>query len=143
MGKILSYLWLVLLALYIISPLDAHPLFIDDLLASGVLFWLLYKNTQQKRQQQDYRTRFSSSGQSHQSAESEQKRSLTLDEAYSIFDAESDTPFEEIKKRYKEKIAQSHPDKVSHLSKELQEKARELTLQLNNALDIIKKHRNL
>ncbi len=50
--------------------------------------------------------------------------------------------WEEINKAYKEKISKSHPDKVSHLSEELQEKARELTLKLNQALDIIKRSRS-
>jgi DnaJ-domain-containing protein 1 len=143
MSKFLSYLWIVLLALYIISPFDAHPLFLDDLIASGVLFWLFYKNAKQKRQQQEYRTWSSSSGQSHQGMKHESKEPLTPDQAYKTLDVEPATPFEEIKKKYKEKIAQSHPDKVTHLSGELQEKARELTLRLNSALDIIKKHRGL
>ncbi len=46
-------------------------------------------------------------------------------------------------KAYKNKMTKSHPDKVSHLSEELQEKARELTLRINQAIDIIKQHKKI
>ncbi len=44
MSNFLSKLWPVLLAIYIISPFDAHPLFLDDLIAAGALFYMIYKN---------------------------------------------------------------------------------------------------
>ena len=44
-------------------------------------------------------------------------------------------------KAYKDKMTKSHPDKVSHLSKALQDKAQELTLELNAAYDLIKKYK--
>jgi DnaJ-domain-containing protein 1 len=47
---------------------------------------------------------------------------------------------DEISRAYKEKMIKSHPDKVSHLSKELQEKAKELTMELNAAIDLIKRY---
>jgi DnaJ-class molecular chaperone len=54
-----------------------------------------------------------------------------------------DASWEEVQKAYKEKIAKSHPDKVAHLSDELQNKAKELTLQLNKAIDIIRRYKNV
>ena len=48
---------------------------------------------------------------------------------------------EDVNKAYREKMTKCHPDKVSHLSEELQEKARELALDLNQAYDLIKKHK--
>lgn len=135
MANLLYYICLTLLIIYIISPLDAHPLFLDDLIASGILFYLLYKNARQKRQ------RGYAYSQSHKEPESEPDTSFSLGDAYRLLDLNSDASWDEVKKAYKEKIAKSHPDKVTHLSKELQEKAKELTLKLNSALDIIKAYK--
>jgi DnaJ like chaperone protein len=54
-----------------------------------------------------------------------------------------DASWEEAQKAYKEKIVKSHPDKVAHLSEELQKKAKGLTLQLNKAIDIIKSYKKV
>ncbi|HDH53225.1 MAG TPA: hypothetical protein ENH24_01925, partial [Nitrospirae bacterium] len=54
MTGFLNYFWIILLAIYIISPFDAYPLFLDDLVAAGVLFYLLYRNAKKKKQQQYY-----------------------------------------------------------------------------------------
>jgi DnaJ-domain-containing protein 1 len=141
MSKILFYFWIIILVIYIISPLDAHPLVLDDLIAAGVLFWMLYKNSKQKKQQREYQSYYSSSGQSQGDTPSGSQGPLTLDKAYALLGIGPDASLQEVKKAYKQKIAVSHPDKVSHLSKELQEKAKELTLRLNNALDIINHHK--
>lgn len=144
MSNFLNYLWPILLAIYIISPIDAHPLFLDDLIASGLLFYMLYKNAKQKKQQQQYYNYFrqsQSSGGSQNRAETGPKGPLTLDQAYRLLGVSTDASMEEITSAYREKIIKSHPDKVSHLSEELQEKARELTLNLNEAYGLIKKYR--
>jgi DnaJ-domain-containing protein 1 len=128
---------LIILIIYILSPLDLHPLFLDDLIASGILFYLLYKNAKQKRQR-DY---FYSYTRSKESKKNETDIHLDLEEAYKVLGLNPNASWEEVKRAYKEKIAKSHPDKVSHLSEELQEKAKELTLKLNKALDIIKRNK--
>ncbi|TNF55194.1 hypothetical protein EP227_03050 [bacterium] len=137
MSNFLSYLWLVLLALYILSPLDAHPLFFDDLIASIIFVYMLYKNARQKKRAGYTYT----NSQSQNRSKTTFSNHLTLDEAYKILGINQNSSLDEARKAYKEKIAQSHPDKVSHLSKELQEKAKELTLKLNNAYDVIKKQK--
>ncbi len=140
MGNLLSRLWPVLLTIYIISPFDAHPLFIDDLIAAGALFYVIYKNSKRKQQFKQYHSQTGSSG-------DEQKRTsytdseLTLDEAYRVLGVKNASSLDEISKAYKDKMIKSHPDKVSHLSHELQEKAQELTLRLNAAFDVIKNSR--
>ncbi len=63
---------------------------------------------------------------------------MSLDDAYRLLNAKPDDPWSEVQKAYKEKMAKSHPDKVAHLGEELQEKANELTLQINKAYSIIK-----
>ncbi|UCD36230.1 MAG: DnaJ domain-containing protein [Nitrospiraceae bacterium] len=141
MGSMWNYLWIILLAIYIISPIDGHPLFVDDLFAAGVLLYYLYKNAKEKKQQQYNRYGNGSSGQSRQSSHAGPGGPLTLDKAYRELGVTPSASWEEIGKAYREKMTKSHPDKVSHLSEELQEKAKELTLKLNEAFDLIKRHR--
>jgi len=144
MSNILNYLWPVLLAIYIISPFDAHPLFLDDLIAAGVLFYILYKNAKRKKQQQqyyDYYRQSQSFNGTQDGSETGPEGTLTLDGAYRLLGVNPDASLEDITKAYKEKMTKSHPDKVSHLSEELQEKAKELSLKLNEAYDLIKKYK--
>ncbi len=146
MTKLLKYIWPIIIAIYIISPFDAHPLFLDDLIASGILFYLIYKISKQKKKYQgyyNYYNRSQSSSQSYQETKTESKGPLTLDEAFRLLDVSHNASWDEINKAYKEKMSKSHPDKVSHLSKELQDKAKELTIKLNEALDLIKRHKNI
>jgi hypothetical protein len=144
MAKLLNYLWIILLSIYIISPIDANPLFFDDLIAAGVLFYFLYKNSKiVKRQQQDsdYYRQSQTGHQSQQNSTSSAHGPLTLDRAYRIVGVTSDSTLDEINRAYKEKMTKSHPDKVSHLSEELQEKAKELTLELNEAYELVKRYK--
>jgi DnaJ-domain-containing protein 1 len=136
MNRIVYYFLLVLLALYILSPLDLHPLFLDDLIATAVLFYLWYTRLKPGKQR-----RYTSSRQSHRQQTYSSQDTLSLDEAYRLLAVQPDASLTEIKKAYKEKVSKSHPDKVSHLSEELQEKAKELTHKLNTALEIIKKNK--
>ena len=136
--NVMNYIWPVLIAIYIISPVDAHPLFMDDLIAAGVMFYMIWKNSKRRQQQQQS---YHNSSQSHQNNNAESQGPLTLDKAYRLLGVTSDTSLDKINKAYREKMSKSHPDKVSHLSDELQETARELTLKLNEAYDLIKRHK--
>ncbi len=143
MGNLSNYIWIGLLIIYIILPVDAHPLFFDDLIASGVLAYFLYKNAQRKKQYEKY---YSNHGQSNAGNESygdtsaRSRSSLSLEEACRLIGTKKNASLDDLNKAYKLKIAKSHPDKVSHLSEELQDKAKELTLRLNEAFDLIKRH---
>ncbi|GBD96743.1 MAG TPA: hypothetical protein ENG83_14595 [Nitrospirae bacterium] len=139
MTGFLNYFWIILLAIYIISPFDAHPLFLDDLIAAGVLFYLLYKNAKKKKEQQYYNYY----SQSQQNKTVGPESPLSLEDAYRLLGVNADASINEISRAYKEKMSKSHPDKVSHLSEELQEKAEELTLKLNEAFDVIRRHKNV
>lgn len=137
MSNILSKVWPILLAIYIISPFDAHPLFFDDLIAAGIMLYLMYRNSRQK-----HRKGYSYTGE--EKGEEEQKTSesyLNIEDAYRLLGVSSGSTLDEIKKAYKEKVIKSHPDKVNHLSKELQDKAKEITLRLNRAFETIEKSR--
>ena len=144
MSNLSKYVWPVLIAIYIISPFDAHPLFLDDLIAAGWLFYILYKNSKQKQHQQQYYDNYrqsQSTGRSQQETEYGSNGPLTLDGAYSLLGVDKNSSMDEIGKAYREKMTKSHPDKVSHLSEELQEKAEEISLKLNDAYDLVKRHR--
>ncbi|NOZ69026.1 MAG: DnaJ domain-containing protein [Deferribacteres bacterium] len=137
MAKFLDYLWPVLIAIYIISPLDAHPLLWDDLIAAGLLLYLLFRKTGHRRRQ--HADHYSRSQQNRSSGGGGSPQALTLEDAYALLGVSPDASWEEINRAYREKMARSHPDKVSHLSEELQEKAEEITRRLNEAIDMIKR----
>ncbi len=139
MNKITHYLWILLLLLYIISPRDLYPSFIDDLLALGGLWYVRYRYL--KNRAAGYRNDSGPENEREEVHREDKGDSLSLSEAYDILGVSQDASMEEIKKAYKEKIVKSHPDKVSHLSDELQEKAKELTLRLNTSMEIIKNAR--
>lgn len=131
------YLILILLIIYIISPWDLHPHFIDDLIAFGVLWYLWLK----KKKQWGQRSNYYSSSQAQRNGRARTDSSLGLEDAYRLMGTTPNASWEEAQKAYKEKVAKSHPDKVAHLSEELQNKAKELTLQLNKAIDVIRQHK--
>jgi hypothetical protein len=133
MKKLFIYLGILLLIIYIMSPLDAHPLFLDDIIASGGLFYLIYRYAAGKK---DRRYAGGRSGKAEHD-----RHDLSLEEAYSLLGVTPDTSWEDVKKAYKDKISRSHPDKVSHLDRELQEKAAEVSLRVNTAIEMIRKSR--
>jgi hypothetical protein len=139
MSNFSLYLLLIILIIYIISPWDIHPHFFDDLGALGILYYLWRKYKKYKRPGSYYYSKNKSRGKE----KNEPDDNLDLEDAYGLLGLKPDASWEEVQKAYKEKIAKSHPDKVAHLSEELQKKAEELTLKLNNALDIIRCHKNV
>ena len=140
--NIIKYIWPVLLGIYIISPYDAHPLFFDYLSAAAVLFYLIYKNSKKGRHfgRDDY-GKTNSDQYSQNRTSSYQSGPMTLDHADRIIGVTPDSSWDDISKAYKEKMSKSHPDKVSHLSKELQQKAGEITTQLNEAFELVRRHK--
>lgn len=141
MKNLTYYLWMLILIIYIISPRDIFPGFYDDFIAIGALLYLYLKKAKEKGQKTYSYTGTNSDSSNKSFQENNFNKDLSLGEAYKTLDLPTYASWEEVKKAYKEKIARCHPDKVSHLSKELQEKASELTLKLNNVLEVIKKSR--
>ena len=137
MNKYKFYFLMIILIIYIISPLDLFPFVFDDLIATGFLFYFWRKFKNQKSQKNYY-----SRSQSQANIRTEPEgSSISVDKSYKLLNVSSDVPFSEVQKAYKEKMAKSHPDKVAHLSEELQKKAKELTLEINKAYNIIKSHK--
>ena len=133
----MNYIWIILIAIYIISPIDAVPGLIDDIIAGIGLYYYLQKNAKQKQQFH---------GQHRQSRSGSYTPPgpggpLDLKEAGKILGVDPGASLDDIARAYKEKMKMSHPDKVTHLSEELQEKAKELTHRLNEAYDLFKKYK--
>ncbi len=131
------YFIIIILIIYIISPLDFFPFVFDDLIASGFLFyfWNKFKNQKNKR---NY---YSKSRAQQAYAKTDSNGQMNLDEACRLLNVSPDTPWSEVQKAYKEKMTKSHPDKVAHLGEELQEKAKELAININNAYNVIKQYK--
>jgi len=136
----MNYIWIILIAIYIISPMDAMPGLIDDMLAGIALYYYLNKNSKAKQQQQRFYDQ-SRQSQSNSYTPPGPGGPLTIEDAYKKLGVGPNASLDEIARAYKEKMRLSHPDKVTHLSEELQEKAKELTLKLNEAYDLIKKYK--
>ncbi|MGR3303559.1 MAG: DnaJ domain-containing protein [Candidatus Scalindua sp.] len=66
---------------------------------------------------------------------------MSLEAAHSLLHVSPDATWGDVQSAYKERMAKSHPDKVSHLSEELQKKAKELALEINKAFNIIKSYK--
>jgi DnaJ-domain-containing protein 1 len=136
MNKYKFYFLIIILIIYIISPLDLFPFVFDDLIASGFLFYFWRKFKNQKSQKNYY-----SRSRSQANIKTKPDGSMSLEESYKLLNVSSDDPWSEVQKAYKEKMAKSHPDKVAHLGEELQEKAKELALEINEAYNNIKRYK--
>jgi len=136
MNKYKFYFLIIILIIYIISPLDLFPFVFDDLIASGFLFYFWRKFKNQKNQKSYY-----SRSKSQTNINAGSNGPMNLDESYKLLNVSSDAPLSEVQKAYKEKMAKSHPDKVAHLSEELQKKAKELALEINKAYNNIKSYK--
>ena len=70
-------------------------------------------------------------------------KNLTLSDAYKILEVEPNASIEEIKKAYKAKVKQYHPDLVQNLGREIQELANRKLLEINYAFNLILKQREM
>ncbi len=140
MNKYKVYFLIIILIIYIISPLDLHPFVFDDILASGFLYYIWQKFKGQRSQKNYYNyAKDDTRGNSKRSPDDQ----MGLDEAYRLLHVCPDAPWGEVQKAYKERIAKTHPDKVAHLSEELQEKSKELSLEINKAYNLIKRYKEI
>jgi len=67
----------------------------------------------------------------------------SIEASYAILEITPEVSDEEVKKAYRRLATEHHPDKVSYLGEEIQRKAQEKFKKINEAYEIIKKHRNL
>ncbi len=136
MSKFTYLILIINLIIYIVSPLDLHPLIFDDLIASGFLYYIWRKFKKLKGLGNYY-----SRGRSQSNIRNEPDGQMGLNEAHRVLHISPDAPWRKVQSAYKERMTKSHPDKVSHLGEELQEKARELTVEINKAYNTIKRYK--
>ncbi len=137
MNKYKFYFLIIILIIYIVSPLDLHPFIFDDILASGFLYYFWQKFKGQRKQGNHYNYTKGGSRTKTKWADSQ----VSLDGAYRLLHVSPDASLSEVQKAYKERMVKVHPDKVTHLSEELQEKSKELSIEINKAYNLIKRYK--
>ncbi len=138
---------LLLCALYVLSPLDLFPDVLgpagrlDDLLvALGTLYYIYSGSRKAPGQDKDTGGRGGRRPGGSGSASSGQTASSASD-PYDVLGVDRSEGFEEIRKQYKEKLLQYHPDRVAHLGRELQEVAEQKTKEITQAFQRIASER--
>jgi hypothetical protein len=143
MSKFYYYLWFVVIALYVFNPRHFPPYRLDNLIAIIIFIVLYYRYKKMDAARRTPDGGFGPGGDGGRHRGGARRQGVdTLKDALGALGVSGDTPFEEIRKAYRDKVLKNHPDRVSHLSEELQEKAKELTQRLNEAFDVIKRHYN-
>ena len=147
------WLLLVLCALYVLSPVDLFPDFlglpgrVDDILvALGTLFYLYASG---KKVPGSDRSR--KAGDARRGRREEERRKSEgaypgaggreSEDPYEILGTTPGENLEAIRRRYKEKLLQYHPDRVQHLGVEFQEMAERKTKQITEAYQRILRER--
>ncbi len=154
LGQLPPWLLLLLCVLYLVIPVDLIPDFLglpgrfDDLLvALGTLYLLFTKSKEIPGTGGARKTR--SSGERRQGHEGggESEGSFSRSAApsssdpYELLGVNRGEGFEEIRRGYKEKLLQYHPDRVLHLGEEFQEMAERKTKEITEAFQKIQKER--
>ncbi len=126
-----------------IWPWDLHPTLLDDMVVFGIYLSIVLRQwrkilnarhtTEQGGSRRQERADFPGEG--------DLKKSLTLQGAYKLLRVAPSASRDELRRAYHGRVASNHPDKVSHLSEELQQRAQELTQRLNRAYDMIQRHK--
>jgi hypothetical protein len=148
--------WLLLLlcVLYVVSPVDLFPDFLglpgrlDDLLvALGTLYFLYSASRKIPGTNRSRRARSPGDGQQAHGGpggsedDFSRQASPGSDDPYDLLGVDRSDSLEEIRRRYKEKLLQYHPDRVQHLGREFQEMAERKTKEITEAFRKISKER--
>ena len=143
-------MWLVLVAVYVLSPVDLFPDFlglpgrVDDILIALVGLYYYYANAPGKTR----KGRRGSAGRGAGARQQKRESSETgdgpgtghkQDDPYEVLGVKCGDSLSEIRGHYKEKLLHYHPDRVQHLGGELQELAERKTKELNEAYQKILK----
>lgn len=77
-----------------------------------------------------------------QRAGKQERKEISIEDAYSVLGINKNSSVEEIKSAYKRKIKEYHPDRLSGLGSELQQLAHQKSLEINSAYNLLKKVKN-
>lgn len=140
------WLWIVLIVLYVLSPVDLLPdMFglpgrLDDLLVAllGAAYYLSYRSRARNRPGGSAGTgrgREGGSGSTEGGTGKERKGSTPgqRKDPYVILGVKQDAPIADVKRQYKERLLEYHPDRVQHLGPEIRELAEQRTKEINEA----------
>ncbi|MEW6439605.1 MAG: DnaJ domain-containing protein [bacterium] len=145
MSRIPPWLLVVLLVLYLVSPIDLVPDFlgpagrVDDILAvvAGLLFLQALRTGRRLRNVRGSRAPHAEEGGREQADAGacgpEKDAGRDPADPYEVLGVSRDAPMEEIRARYKEQLLRYHPDRVHHLGREFQELADQKTKRINTA----------
>lgn len=148
LGRILP---LILVLLYIASPLDLIPEFlvgpvglVEDLLLIGALIWFLTARRAGESPGDFYRRyrnyRRPSPGQAGEDyREREAPNHDREGDPFKILGVKPGASSDEIKAAYRRAVAKYHPDKVTHLGKEFQDLAHQKLLAIQRAYEALAK----
>ena len=142
------WLWLLLVVLYFLSPVDIFPDFlglpgrVDDFLVALAGLYFMYANSPKRRtpgsptagtgQREPGAGRETRDPAGGGGDASRQREPGPLD-PYEVLGVPLGTPFPDIRRRYRERLLEVHPDRVQHLGEEFQEIAERKTRELNGA----------
>jgi uncharacterized membrane protein YkvA (DUF1232 family) len=144
LGRVLP---LILVLLYILSPLDLFPELLgipgllDDMLLIGALIWFLRARRPGEsvgdfyRRHTGYRRR--SRGQEEEKRDRETRTDREERDPFKILGVEQGASPDEIKAAYRKAVAKYHPDKVTHLGKEFQELAHRKLVAIQRAYETL------
>jgi hypothetical protein len=145
---------IILILLYIISPLDLIPDLIpglglvDELLLIGVLIWFL-KTRRPGESPGDFYRRYRgykrpSSGQGENRYQGQRNGDASSGneekDPFKILGVEPGASPDDIKAAYRKAVAKYHPDKVTHLGKEFQEMAHRKPVVIQRAYEVLMKN---
>ncbi len=146
--------WIVLIILYILSPVDlipdvfGLPARLDDLLVAllGAYYYKVSRSRAKGRHggpagRGSRREGGSRSQQGEAGKEKQDRAPGEQKDPHVILGVKRDTPTDEVKKRYREKLLEYHPDRVQHLGREIQELAEKRTRDINDAYQAILRQR--
>lgn len=148
MRALVRILPLLVVLLYIISPIDLVPDFlpglgwIDDVLLLAIALWYLTMRRPGESPWDFYRRAKTWQGQRKaREAEkwAEDLRDYSQDDPYTLLGVERNASQEEIKAAYRRAVSRYHPDKVAHLGKEFQELAHKKLLAIQKAYEDLTK----
>lgn len=150
MPRIPPWLLLVLLVLYVLSPVDLVPDVLglpgrlDDLLVAAAGLFYLHQLQRRKpgsgKRPGAGRNRDKprgSTGEQTEGAGFEDRVPGGYRDPYEVMGLPPETPVEEIRRHYKEQLLRYHPDRVQHLGEEFQDLAEQKTKDLNSAFEEI------
>ena len=150
------WLWVLLVILYFISPVDfipdalGLPGRLDDFLVALAGIYFMYSNSQKKRVASADPGRREKGERVHEDAgqrdggssgESQAGAGKASPDPYEVLGVSRGTPMTEIRRAYRERLLQYHPDRVEHLGAEFRELAEVRTRELNRAFESIEKDR--